>query len=371
MSEQQRVRDLTSAPRRLPIEVEGSSAFELILSIWSVFNPEESNTAFDLGPAWQEQVRELTPSDLEDEIRALGGPYCSTWLAISSLLITAPHPHDPDNVYAWLASIDDQRLRRWILGYSAHEEDETLIEQASQGDIDAVRSLMGDVADHKKDFIEHLIGLVEAEGLPKRFAEVLTRFRKEVFVEYEEEFSGAIARAAAARKAVANRDDAKAVIEDATSGIEFDIPLGVRRVVLIPSVVTRPLSLIDGHRGTLLVYYAIADEFMDSDPEAPPSWLLRTYKALSDEKRLRILRRLSEGETTLDELTEMLDLSKSTVHHHISILRGAGLVRVRMITEGKDEVKRKAYALREHSLENATGFLDTYLRTEQAGEQHA
>jgi DNA-binding transcriptional ArsR family regulator len=371
MSEQQRVRDLTSAPRRLPIEVEGSSAFELILSIWSVFNPGESNTAFDLGPEWQEHIRELTPSDLEEEIKALGGPYCSTWLGISSLLITAPHPHDPDNVFGWLGSIDDQRLRRWILGYSAHEEDEALIEQAAQGDIEAVRSLMGDIADEKMDFVEHLITLVQIEGLPKRLAEVLTRFRQEVFVEYEEEFSGAIARAAAARKAVANRNDAKAVIEDATSGIEFDIPLGVRRVVLIPSVVTRPLSLIDGHRGTLLVYYAIADEFMDSDPEAPPSWLLRTYKALSDEKRLRILRRLSEGETTLDELTEMLDLSKSTVHHHISILRGAGLIRVRMATECEDDVKRKAYALREQSLEDATGFLDTYLRTEQAGEQHA
>lgn len=371
MTERQRVRDLTSAPRHLPIEVEGSVAFELILSMWSVFNPEESNTAFDLGPEWQEHIRESTPSDLENEIRALGGPHCSTWLAISSLLITAPHPHDPENVYKWLASIDDQRLRRWILGYAASEEDESLIEKASQGDIDAVRALMGEKAEQKPGFVEHMISLVETAGLPRRFAEILTRFREEVFVEYEEEFGSAIARAAAARKAIGSRDDAKAVIENATSGIEFDIPLGVRRVVLIPSVVTRPLSLIDGHRGTLLVYYAIADEFMDSDPEAPPPWLLRTYKALSDERRLRILRRLSEGETTLDELTEMLDLSKSTVHHHMSILRGAGLIRVRMVSDGKDGVKRKAYALREQSLSDATGFLDSYLRTEQAGEQHA
>jgi len=192
MSEQQRVRDLTSAPRRLPIEVEGSSAFELILSIWSVFNPEESNTAFDLGSDWQDHIRELTPTDLEDEILALGGPYCSTWLAISSLLITAPHPHDPDNVYAWLAGIDDQRLKRWILGYSAPEEDEALIEQASQGDIEAVRALMSELPDHKKGFVDYLIELVETEGLPERFADALNRFRQEAFVEYEEEFGGAI-----------------------------------------------------------------------------------------------------------------------------------------------------------------------------------
>lgn len=368
---ERRVRDLTSAPRRIPIEVEGSVAFELILAIWSVFNPDESNTAFDLGPEWQDQIREATPADLAEEIETLGGSHCALWLAVAGLLITAPHPHDPDNVFKWLSSIDDQRLLRWLLGYAAHNEDEALVDQAARGDLSAVEALMGEMLEEKAGFAEHLKSIVGAEHLPQRFADALIRFRREVFSEHEDEFAGAIARAAAARRAVASRADAAAVIEEVTSGIEFDIPLGVRRIVLIPSVVTRPLSLIDGHRGTLLVYYAVADEFLDSNPEAPPSWVLRTYKALSDDRRLRILRRLSEGETTLDELTEMLGLSKSTVHHHISILRGAGLVRVRMVADGDDSVKRKCYTLREQPLADAGGFLDSYLRTEQAEERHA
>lgn len=83
-------------------------------------------------------------------------------------------------------------------------------------------------------------------------------------------------------------------------------------MVLIPSVVTRPLSVLDTYRGTLFVYYGIADEFIDSDPEAPPSWLVRTYKALSDERRLRIMRRLGEGPASLDDVSDLLGVSKST-----------------------------------------------------------
>jgi DNA-binding transcriptional ArsR family regulator len=151
------------------------------------------------------------------------------------------------------------------------------------------------------------------------------------------------------------------VIEDVTRGLDYEVPIGVTRVVLVPSVVIRPLSLIDQQRETLLVVYAVADEFMESDPEAPPSWLLRTYKALGDEKRLRILRRLGEGEASLDELSSVLGLAKSTVHHHISVLRGAGLVRVHVPHE--KGLRHTTYSLREEALGDAVGLLDSYVRT--------
>lgn len=372
---EQRVRGLTSAPRRLPIEIEGNVTHEIILTMWSVFSPKDTNSAQDLGPKWVRRIKELTAEDLESEIVRLGGPYFYMWLVLGSFLLSAPHPHDPERVVDWLTTVDDLRLRRWLLGEASHSDDQALIEQAAGGDMEAVGQLISaDDGEHEKaaaEMLEYVEWMFSVQGLAKRYAEALSRFRTEVFAEFEDEFSGAIARAAAARRAAGAQGDAKSVIEEVTAGIEFDIPLGVRRVVLIPSVVTRPLSLIDEYRGTLLVYYAVADEFIDSDPEAPPSWLVRTYKALSDERRLRILRRLSEGETNLDELTEMLGLSKSTVHHHISILRGAGLIRVRMARESDSGAKGKFYALRERPLNDAMGFLDSYLRIEEAGELHA
>ncbi|HET8740410.1 MAG TPA: winged helix-turn-helix domain-containing protein [Acidimicrobiia bacterium] len=356
-----RVRDLTSVPRRIPIDIEGSVVFEIPLTIWGTFNPKESNTASELGEGWLKKVRKATADDLAAEIEQLGGPYAFAWLSISALMLSAPHPHDPDRVLDWLEALPQQRLRRWILGYSCSDGDQALIEQAATGDIDAAITLLGEKAEKMPGALDFMRWMLSTEGLSVRYATALKRFRAEVFSEFEEEFAGAVSRAAAARRATPLRGNAKEVVEEVTSGIDFEIPLGVTRVVLVPSVLTRPLSLIDSFRGTLVVYYGIADEFIDSDPEAPPSWLVRTYKALSDERRLRILRRLADGPATLDDLSEMLGLSKSTVHHHITLLRGAGLIRVHMSSD-EDSFGRKRFSIRERSLSDANGFLDSYLR---------
>lgn len=365
----ERVRDLTAAPRRIPIEIEGSVTYEIALTIWSSFSEKNTHTAHELGEGWHENVREMSGDVLAEELVTLGGPWCGAWLAVSSLMLSAPHPHDPARVFEWLEGVDDSRLRRWLVGYMTNSDDHSLIEQAAEGDLDAAVELLGESADHKAEVVDYLEWMLETEGLASRIASALRRFRTEVFSEFEEEFSGAISRAAAARRAAPTRGNAKEVVEDVTSGIDFEIPLGISRVVLVPSVITRPLSLIDGHRGTLIVYYGIADEFINSDPEAPPSWLVRTYKALSDERRLRIMRRLSEGPASLDDLSEMLGLSKSTVHHHIALLRGAGLVRVHM--SGEDSGGKKNFSLREQSLADASGHLDAYLRTTEEEQKHA
>lgn len=362
----ERVRDLTSSPRHISVEIEGSVTFEVALTIWSVFSPKATNAAYDLGAGWLEKIKNQTSGDLAERLITLGGPWCATWLAISSFLLSAPHPHDPDHVFDWLSSVDDKRLRRWIIGYSCHSENQALIEQAADGDLDSAKTLLGAQLEEKPELIDHIEWLVKAEGLPENYADALREFRTEVFSDYEDEFAEAISRAAGAQRTVPTNGNAKEIVEEVTSGIEFDIPQGVTRVVLIPSIVTRPLSVIDVNRGTLVVYYGVADEFVDSDPHAPPSWLVRTYKALGDERRLRILHRLSEGPASLDDLTEMLNLSKSTVHHHIALLRGAGLIRVH-ISEDKSSAK-KNFSLREQSLADARGFLDSYLTNTEEKE---
>ena len=365
---QSRIRDLTSTSRRIPIEVEGGASYEIILTMWTVFNPEETGCAVDLGPKWCQGVREATPEDLVTELQTLAGPNGAVLLSLLGLVAAAPHPHDPDRVFDWLGSINPQRLRRWLLGYVGESADPGLVEQGANGDMDAVRQIVSTIKGGKleEELQNHLVSLFEIPGeeLRDRLVHAIRRFRSEVFSEHEETFTAAINRAAAAQRATSTRDSAKAVIEEVTNGLDYEIPIGVSRVTLVPSVVVRPLSLIDQSRDTLLVFYGMADEFIDSDPEAPPSWLVKTYKALSDERRLRILRRLSEEEASLDDLVDLLGLSKSTVHHHMSVLRAAGLVRVRM-SGNKDHKESKAYALRTQALTNAGAFLDTYVKTDE------
>jgi DNA-binding transcriptional ArsR family regulator len=62
---------------------------------------------------------------------------------------------------------------------------------------------------------------------------------------------------------------------------------------------------------------------------APPARLVRQLRALADERRLRVLRRLRESPASLTELAAEFGLPKTTMHHHLVALRSAGLVRIR------------------------------------------
>jgi len=59
---------------------------------------------------------------------------------------------------------------------------------------------------------------------------------------------------------------------------------------------------------------------------------LRTFhKALADVNRLRIVRRLAEGESSLADLIAHVGLSQPLVSHHLKRLRVAGLVETRRV----------------------------------------
>jgi len=57
--------------------------------------------------------------------------------------------------------------------------------------------------------------------------------------------------------------------------------------------------------------------------------LLVFFKALADANRLKIIGLLSQQEFTVEQLAEMLNLSSSTVSHHLAKLTKAGLVSAR------------------------------------------
>ena len=120
----------------------------------------------------------------------------------------------------------------------------------------------------------------------------------------------------------------------------------------MPNLVSRPWSIFTESGATKIVCYGVPEAHVTGD--APPDPLVAAYKALGDETRLRILRRLASGPATLHELTELLGLAKSTVHGHLLVLRTGGLV----VT---DISKKTGYALRRQTLAESAALLETYL----------
>jgi DNA-binding transcriptional ArsR family regulator len=366
-----RVKDLTQGDRRVTVETDGSGIYDLLLTVWSLFGGEDDYASFELGPDWFTTMAESVPADLEDELTFLSGPGGDVWLGLAGLIAASPYPHDIASVFGWLSRLDPVDLRAAILLHrcGGHVDDRLgLAERAASGDAAALDELLADeklAEDPEVSSVYRRLMALPMPELRERLATALTRFRSEVYHPHEEEFTQATTRAAAARRALTRGADPERVIEDVTNGLDYRIQPGVNRLILIPSVVLRPWAVIDQHRDALGVFYPVADEFLDSDPDAPPSWVVKLHKALGDERRLRILRRLSEGSAGLDDLSEMLGLTKSTVHHHVGQLRAAGLVRVRV----DPLANTKHYTLRPAVLPEAARTLDDYLRTNTAAGQ--
>jgi ArsR family transcriptional regulator, arsenate/arsenite/antimonite-responsive transcriptional repressor len=61
--------------------------------------------------------------------------------------------------------------------------------------------------------------------------------------------------------------------------------------------------------------------------------LLTTFKALSDETRLKVIKLLEHGELCVCDIMAAFDMSQSKVSFHLGVLKNAGLVKSRK--EGK------------------------------------
>ncbi len=54
--------------------------------------------------------------------------------------------------------------------------------------------------------------------------------------------------------------------------------------------------------------------------------VMKIHRALANEARLMIVDRLNEGECSVSQLTEVVELDQSTVSKHLSVLLAAGIV---------------------------------------------
>lgn len=83
-------------------------------------------------------------------------------------------------------------------------------------------------------------------------------------------------------------------------------------------------------------------------------WVLETklFKAFSDANRLQILDILKSGEHCACKLLEILDVSQSTLSHHMKLLAEANIVHVRK------EGKWSHYSLSKEGLQLAIRYLE-------------
>lgn len=231
------------------------------------------------------------------------------WLHLLGLALERP-----DDIVGAVRACPPHELRRHLVGVHVPAWRSLVgaeaLEAAARGD----ESLL----DHDRYYAGHAraaLGLL----LPLTPAETKRRILSALEqVELDPATLAALDREAAAKRSL----DAlpEELIDLAVGGYRYEREAEIDRVVLVPHAAARPWLFLCQHERVRIVCYSLPS------PGSLEERALELGRALADEGRVRMLRRLAAGDATLNELAAAAGVARSTAHHHLSLLRAAALV---------------------------------------------
>jgi DNA-binding transcriptional ArsR family regulator len=266
--------------------------------------------------------REL-PADMASALDAVDDTEGESWLNMLGVALDAGAPYTAERLVDEIATLDAVELRRHLLGRYAWSwctlggvDD---IEAAAAGDRAAATRLLAKPRYYGGDAARSLGRLLELEPAESR-RRILTAVetgRTTLLAPETTELLGVAERSAAETLATEAAADA---IEMLASGYRYVPELEAERVVLLPHLEPSLPLVLAQHRSARLIAYCVRPERGDEER------LVELGRALADPKRIEILALVGRGIGGSAQLVAATGLSRSTVHHHLSLLRGAGLV---------------------------------------------
>jgi hypothetical protein len=281
-----------SSARRLQVGAAHGAGIEALLALL-ILNGGPGYERFERGEEIARIVRRRLPDAVEGAVSRLRTPAGDPWSGLLGMVAREEPPHDLDAVIG--------RLQR--------------------ADPEAVKFAMtrGDSAE------THPVAAMAAPELARLVIEALLALPVDLYLAGGHAPALLERNAADALRLLAEAEDAEPVIERLTNGFVYKPEPGIADVLLIPSLIHRPWTLVLDHGGTKIICYPAR---LENELSAPDLDLIAVYRALGDGTRLRILRQLAAGAANVRVISEQLGLAKSTVHEHLLSLRAAGLVRL-------------------------------------------
>ena len=324
---EQRVRDVMPARTGLHVEVRAGAAFELLIGLSALTG---SDASLGADRVWLPRPEDCSAA-LRRAIEAVGVAPGELWLHLLGLALELPAALDARGFAGAVAATDAAELRRHLVGVHVPAWRELVgaetLERAAAGDAEAAAVLLRHdryYAGRAREALGILLPLTPAQT-KRRVVSVLRRFAAEVFGPREVEVVRLLEEDARAKRALTGGEG---LIAAATGGYVYEPEPELGRVVLIPQLAAAPWLLLCQHGDARIICYT-AERVAGGSADVLDERALRLGRALGDERRVRILRRLVAGEASLGELAETAGLAKSTAHHHLAHLRAAGLVTLR------------------------------------------
>lgn len=333
------------------VELAYSPLFEAALGI-AAATYDQIHPTLERPPSYWKQLHSKLSDEAGKEL--LYAKQHNTWKTLLHLLHSRPFS-DLESFLAYVKQLSPVELRFCALPYLGEPLQEVR-RQAAEGSKEARDSLQDACREHLffPAYIAHIC-TVDPDDLRRHLLRLMEGWYLTHVEPHEETIVRTLERDVAQKLAMQGKLSPEALVEWATEGSCPPEP-GVARVLLVPQAIYRPWTIQADAEGTKIFYYPVADESLHSatDPYRPPLFLVQAFKALGDEQRLRLAKMLAEQDLSLQEIAERLGTAKSTVHHHLSMLRSAHLVET---VNGTYKLKRTVLNKLPHHWEQFLGGL--------------
>lgn len=321
------------------IQLEYSVLWECALGIAAVTNTSLIKTLEKPLDYWSEIKRSLSTELLEhlDFVERN-----NTWKAILQLLHRETFS-GLSEFTSYIQDLPDHDLKYVCLPFIGLEF-EDIRRTAAVGDdiaIEEMKRLTGDNPFFPRyiEFISHSNG----NELKRHLIRVMTGWYEAVMQKDLKKLHTILQTDYDTKRKMLKKMTPEELVEWSTGGVTYLPEPSVDTVLLIPQYIYRPWNIEADLEGTKVFYYPVAnDSISPNDRYTPNNLLILKHKALGDEVRLRIVKLLYGEDRTLQEITHQLNIGKSTIHHHLKILRAAKLVG---ISDSKYSLKKKSVEL--------------------------
>jgi DNA-binding transcriptional ArsR family regulator len=331
--------------------------FEVVAEL-AAFTSGPARASLDAGKAWIREVRTLAGRELAGrvECHALG-----TFGELVPIALEAGPPYDVDDLVARVRSMDPEAFRWRLLGADSpmgrSMVPEGTFEGAAAGDpaaVAVIREAHGADRSLRASVDRILAG--PATAIREEFAALIADWHERVSTGLLPAAMDVLDREVAMKEAAIGRRSGRDVFLATTNAVSYDRPAWVDEIVLIPAVAIRPFIIPTDVGRTAIFLCSASDDAFDVDGAAPPRRLVKVAAALGDELRLRVLRLLRDEELSASEIADRLGVDRTSVHHHLGILRSAGLLAIH--DEG---VRGWRYAIRVDGIREIGPSFEAYL----------
>jgi len=341
----------TPPAETVALAVEQSPVWELILGIAGYTHGQLRHT-FELDESWRADEETMSPSlaALLKEIEETNFWYALILLQNQFSAATVPE------FSKRLAGISSTDLHRWLLPYFDRRHEALRLETAAEPEnVELWERYAGlfNGHDYLTDYVRQLQRYSQSDLL-KLMTLVLEAWQE--WSSKRSDWEKRLQALAFEQKQQRPLDakDAPAEIERVTGGVDYVPEPAVWAVKLVPQVSYRPWVLTIRTNDTKLFFYPLKEEYL-LEPGIPSKELISGHKALGDELRLKLLFQLQKNPLSLQDLSIQFNISKTTLHHQLALLKAAKFV----------AVEKGVYSINSAKLEDFSGQLARYLDISQ------